>query len=391
MVKNLNKLKNHILFYPTPSNLHYIFGLGSLLGLMLLLQCVTGILLSMHYVANVDEAFNSVERIMRDVPNGWFIRYAHMNGASAMFILLYAHIARGLFYESYKGGKHWVWVSGVILFILTAAIAFLGYVLPWGQMSYWGATVITNIISSVPGGEHIVIWVWGGYAINNWTLTRFYSLHYTLAFILLGIALIHIVILHGVGSTAPVGLPSEENVQFYPYYYLKDIASLFVFISLFLFFTLFAPNYFGHPDNYIKANPLITPTHIVPEWYFLPFYAILKSVPSKAGGALLMLLSMLILFFIPFLDRSPTASMVKPYRACACILFVTLVLLLGWLGGLPVSEVTEWPMRFFVMGYFSYFLLWLPYISSVEKKVRHVRIWKRGRCRPLCTQMLTLN
>jgi ubiquinol-cytochrome c reductase cytochrome b subunit len=294
---------SHIINYPTPINLNYFWSFGSAAGIALVIQILTGVFLAMHYTPHIDFAFDSVDHIMRDVNGGWLMRYAHANGASVFFIVVYAHIFRGLYFGSYMHPKQHLWVSGLLIFFLMMATAFMGYVLPWGQMSFWGATVITNLFSAIPVlGEVIVYWLWGGYSVGNATLNRFFSLHYLLPFLIVGLVLVHLTLLHVDGSTNPVGVhKNPENVSFYPYYYVKDMLAFFAFIGVYSYLIFFNPDLLGHPDNYIPANPLVTPAHIVPEWYFLVFYAILRTVPSKLGGVILLLLAILILIFIPFI------------------------------------------------------------------------------------------
>ncbi|MBV8398727.1 MAG: cytochrome b/b6, partial [Acetobacteraceae bacterium] len=286
--------------YPTPKNLSYLWNFGSLAGIMLVTMIVTGIWLAMHYTPHVDYAFSSVEHIMRDVNYGWLIRYIHMNGASMFFIAVYIHIFRGIYYGSYKAPRELLWILGVVILLLMMATAFMGYVLPWGQMSFWGATVITNLFSAFPVvGPKIVTWLWGGFSVDNPTLNRFYSLHYLLPFLIVGVAVLHLVALHRFGSGNPLGIDTkgpQDTIPFHPYYTIKDSVGLGVFLIVFAIFIFFFPNFLGHTDNYIPANPLATPAEIVPEWYFLPFYAILRSVPDKLGGVALLFGSIAVLF-----------------------------------------------------------------------------------------------
>src|SRR5436190_6051866 len=281
-----------IVDYPTPKNLNYWWTFGGILALMLGVQLITGIVLAMHYVPHVDYAFNSVEHIMRDVNFGWLLRYLHSNGASMFFLAAYIHTFRGLYYGSYKEPREVLWILGVLLLLLMIMTGFLGYVLPWGQMSFWAATVITNLFSAIPGvGEPIVTWLWGGYAVGNPTLQRFYALHYLLPFVIVGVVVLHVWALHMVGQNNPTGIEPQsdtDTVAFTPYATIKDGFFLTVFLILFAWFVFYVPNYLGHPDNYIPANPAVTPTHIVPEWYYLPFYAILRAVPNKLGGVALL-------------------------------------------------------------------------------------------------------
>jgi len=365
----LSVLKNHLVYYPTPNNLYYVWGLGSLLGIILVIQVITGVLLAIHYVPNIELAFESVERIMREVPTGWFLRYIHANGSSMIFILIFGHIARGIFYQSFRAPKQWVWCSGVIIFILIAGIAFLGYTLPWGQMSFWGATVITNIVTAIPVvGNHIVIWVWGGFSVNNNTLNRFFSLHYFLSIIVLGLSLLHLILLHEVGSTSPNGRkPDTDYTKFFPYFYLKDLFTLLVFLFFYLLVVFYKPNIFGHPDNYIRASALVTPAHIVPEWYFLPFYAMLKSFPSKLGGAICMVGSILLLLTLPWSTENNleiSEPKHRPWYTFIFIIFVFDILILGWLGGKAVTDTVFILSQVCTTFYIFYFLGFLPLYSQ---------------------------
>lgn len=298
--------------YPTPKNLSYWWNFGSLAGFMLMVMMASGIFLAMQYTPHVDYAFNSVERIMRDVNYGWLLRYIHMNGASMFFIVVYVHMFRGLFYGSYKAPRELLWQIGVVILLLMMATAFMGYVLPWGQMSFWGATVITNLFSALPVvGKSIVTLLWGGFSVDNPTLNRFFSLHYLLPFVLLGVVVLHVVALHRFGSNNPIGIDTkgpQDSIPFHPYYTVKDLFGLGVFMIFFAYWVFYAPVTLGDPDNFIPANPLSTPQHIVPEWYFLPFYAILRSIPDKLFGVIAMFASILVLFVLPWLDRSPVRS-----------------------------------------------------------------------------------
>jgi ubiquinol-cytochrome c reductase cytochrome b subunit len=298
--------------YPTPKNLSYWWNFGSIAGFMLVVMIVTGIFLAMQYTPHVDHAFNSVERIMRDVNYGWLLRYIHMNGASMFFIAVYIHIFRGLYYGSYKAPRELLWMIGVVILLLMMATAFMGYVLPWGQMSFWGATVITNLFSAFPWiGPKIVTLLWGGFAVDNPTLNRFFSLHYLLPFVIMAVVMIHIIALHRFGSNNPMGIDMkgpQDSIPFHPYYTVKDMYGLGVFMLFYAFWVFYAPVALGDPDNFIPANPLSTPPEIVPEWYFLPFYAILRSIPNKLIGVCAMFASILVLFVLPWLDRSPVRS-----------------------------------------------------------------------------------
>jgi quinol-cytochrome oxidoreductase complex cytochrome b subunit len=298
-------LRNHLLYYPTPASLSYFWNFGSLAGLCLIIQILSGLFLAMHYTADTALAFDSVEHIMRDVNFGWLLRYTHANGASVFLLVVYIHIARGLFFRSYVAPREYLWYSGVVLFLLLMATAFLGYVLPWGQMSLWGATVITSLASALPVvGEELAYWLWGGYSVDNATLTRFFTLHFLIPFVMVGLTLLHLVLLHVEGSTNPLGLDAYDFIPFYPYFVLKDVFGFLIFLFLFSYLVFFEPNLLGHPDNYIRANAQVTPHHIVPEWYFLPFYAMLRSCPSKLGGVAAMASAIGILFFLPSIDRN---------------------------------------------------------------------------------------
>ena len=328
--------------YPTPKNLNYFWNFGSLAGISLVVMIITGIALSMSYTAHVDYAFESVERIMRDVNHGWLLRYIHMNGASFFFIVVFIHIFRGLYYGSYKAPRELLWILGVVILLLMMATAFMGYVLPWGQMSFWGATVITNLFSAIPGvGEGIVTWLWGGFSVDNPTLNRFFSLHFLLPFVIVGVVVLHLVALHRFGSNNPLGIDTkgpQDTLPFHPYYTIKDFFGLSVFLTFFAAAVFFFPNFMGHPDNYIPANALQTPAHIVPEWYFLPFYAILRAVPDKLGGVLAMFGAIAVLFILPWLDRSPVRS--GRFRPVFKIFFWLLLadcVLLGYIGAMPAE------------------------------------------------------
>ena len=362
-------LTSHIVDYPTPSNLNYFWSFGSLAGLCLVIQLVTGIFLAMHYTTHVDFAFNSVEHIMRDVNNGWLIRYLHANGASFFFIVVYCHIFRGLYFGSYITPRGLLWSSGVLIFLAMMATAFMGYVLPWGQMSFWGATVITNLFSAIPFiGSSIVEWLWGGFSVDNATLNRFFSLHYLLPFIIAGISLLHLTLLHSEGSNNPLGInTSIDYVSFYPYFYVKDLFAFLIFLIFFSFIVFFNPNILGHPDNYIPANPLVTPPHIVPEWYFLPFYAILRSIPDKLGGVLAMISAILVLLLLPLTNYSKIRSgLFRPIFSKLYWFLVSDFLILGWIGQKPV-EAPYIEIGFFAtLFYFTILLLLFPLIGFIE-------------------------
>ena len=357
--------------YPTPKNLNYWWNFGSLAGITLVIMIVTGIILSMHYTAHVDHAFQSVERIMRDVNYGWLIRYIHANGASFFFIVVYIHIFRGLYYGSYKAPRELLWMLGVVILLLMMATAFMGYVLPWGQMSFWGATVITNLFSAIPlVGESIVTLLWGGFSVDNPTLNRFFSLHYLLPFVIVGVVVLHIVALHRFGSNNPLGIDvrgDQDTVSFHPYYTVKDMFGLSVFLTIMAAVVFFLPNSMGHPDNYIPANPMVTPAHIVPEWYFLPFYAILRAVPDKLLGVIAMFAAIAVLFVLPWLDRSPVRS--ATFRPIYKIMFWVFLLdcvALTYLGAKPAEGIYVVLSRLCTVYYFAHFIILLPALSVFE-------------------------
>jgi len=362
----------HMGEYRTPRNLSYMWSFGSLAGFALIIQIITGIVLAMHYTPHVDHAFDSVENIMRNVNYGWLLRYVHAVGASMFFISVYAHIARGIYYGSHRSPRELVWFMGLLIFLTMMATAFMGYVLPWGQMSYWGATVITNLFSAIPViGDSIVSWLWGGYSVGNPTLTRFYSLHYLLPFVIVGLVFLHIVALHIHGSNNPTGVEvksSRDTIPFHPYYTVKDFVGFGFFMILFFYFVFFTPNYLGHPDNYIPANPLVTPEHIVPEWYFLPYYAILRAVPDKLLGVLLMFGSIFVLFLLPWLDTHKVKSgRYRPLFKIFFWMFIITVFGLGYLGGQPPEGIFVWLARLGTLYYFGYFVVILPLLSKFEK------------------------
>jgi ubiquinol-cytochrome c reductase cytochrome b subunit len=362
-------VNEHLIEYPTPSNINYFWGFGSLAGLFLVVQIATGIFLAMHYCAHVDLAFSSVEHIMRDVEGGWLLRYAHANGASMFFIIVYLHMFRGLYYGSYASPREAVWCIGVIILLLMIITAFIGYVLPWGQMSFWGATVITSLASAIPiVGDQITFWLWGGFSVDNATLNRFFSLHYLLPFIIAGASLAHIAALHQYGSNNPLGtIGTVDKVPFYPYFYVKDLVgwvAFFIFFSAFLFF---APNFLGHPDNYIPANPMVTPAHIVPEWYFLPVYAILRSIPNKLGGVLAIALVFVSLLALPFINSSEVrSSTFRPLHKVFFWLLVSDCVILGWIGQKPVEEPYVTIGQLASIYFFVYFLIIMPILGNLE-------------------------
>ena len=358
--------------YPMPKNCNYLWSFGAIAMVVLITMIVSGITLAMNYTPHTAYAFNSVERIMRDVNFGWLIRYIHMNGASMFFIAVFIHIFRGLYFCSYKAPREILWMLGVVILLLMMATAFMGYVLPWGQMSFWGATVITNLFSAFPIiGDHIVTWLWGGFSVDNPTLNRFFALHYLLPFVLLGVVFLHVAAVHVHGSNNPVGIDikgPQDSLPFHPYFTIKDTFGLGVFMLIFAGFVFFAPNYMGHPDNYIPANPLVTPAHIVPEWYFLPFYAILRAVPDKLGGVLAMFGAIAVLFVLPWLDTSKVRSAnYRPlYRQFFWVLVVACILL-GYAGSQPAEGIWLIIARVASIYYFAHFLIILPLLGKLER------------------------
>ena len=381
----------HLTDYPTPKNLNYWWTFGGILTFCLITQIVTGIVLAMHYVAHADLAFASVEHIMRDVNYGWLIRYIHSNGASMFFLAVYIHIFRSLFYGSYKSPREVIWIIGLMIYLLMMAAAFMGYVLPWGQMSFWGATVITNLFSAIPlVGDSITTWLWGAYSVDNPTLNRFFSLHYLIPFLILGLVVLHIWALHVPGNNNPVGIdikkPSKDTVPFHPYITIKDAFALLVFMIIFAGFVFFTPNVLGHSDNYIPANPLVTPAHIVPEWYFLPFYAILRAftaevwvvqfasfitggiIDAKFFGVLAMFGAIIVLALAPWLDTSNVRS--GRYRPMLKWWFGILIFdffALMWLGAMPAEEPYATLSLIASAYWFGYFLIILPLLGIIEK------------------------
>lgn len=371
--------------FPTPKNLNWMWIWGIVLTVFLAVQIVTGIVLVMHYTPHADTAFASVEHIMRDVNGGWLMRYMHANGASFFFIAVYAHIFRGLYYGSYKAPREITWIIGLLIYLCMMATAFMGYVLPWGQMSFWGATVITNLFSALPLiGEPLVTWLWGGFSVDNALLNRFFSLHYLLPFVIVGLTALHIWAFHTTGNNNPTGVEvraddietaRKDTVPFHPYYTVKDLFALAVFLCLFVVFVFFMPNYLGHPDNYIEANPLATPAHIVPEWYFLPFYAILRAitfdvfwiVPAKLGGVLAMFGAIAVMALVPWLDTSRVRSgAYRPMFKWYFWLFVLNFFVLMWCGSQPAEGMIPVISLIGTIYWFAYFLIVLPILGLVE-------------------------
>jgi ubiquinol-cytochrome c reductase cytochrome b/c1 subunit len=358
--------------FPTPRNFNYFWNFGAIATVMLVVMIVTGVVLATNYTPHVTMAFDSVERIMRDVPQGWLVRYLHMNGASFFFIAVYIHIFRGMYYGSYKAPRELLWILGVIILLLMMATAFMGYVLPWGQMSFWGATVITNLFSAIPVvGQSIVDWLWGGFAIDNPTLNRFYALHYLLPFVIVGVVALHVVALHVHGSNNPLGIDPkgpQDTVPFHPYYTMKDGFGVAIFLIVYAGFSFFAPNYMGDAANYIEANPLVTPTHIVPEWYFLPFYAILRAIPDKLGGVIAMFGSIGILFLLPWLDTSRVRSAnFRPIYKWFMLVLVVDVIVLGFCGAHPPEGYWVPLAQLGTLYYFFHFLILLPILGKIER------------------------
>ena len=358
--------------FPTPKNFNYFWNFGALAMISLAIMIASGIFLSMNYTANANLAFDSVERIMRDVNYGWLLRYVHMTGASMFFIVVYIHIFRAFYYGSYKAPRELLFMLGVVIFLMMMATAFMGYVLPWGQMSYWGATVITNLFSAIPlVGDYVVTWLWGGFSVDNPTLNRFFSLHYLLPFMITGVVFLHIVALHITGSNNPLGIDvktPQDTLPFHPYYTAKDSVGVCVYLLVFALLVFFAPNLLGEPDNYIPANPLSTPAHIVPEWYFLPFYAMLRSVPSKLGGVVLMFSAIAVWFIVPWLDTSPVrSSRFRPiYKKLIWVLVVDFMVLMV-VGKMPPSGLWVVIGQVATAYYFLHFFVFLPVVGFLER------------------------
>jgi ubiquinol-cytochrome c reductase cytochrome b/c1 subunit len=357
--------------FPVPRNLNYFWTTGGILFAILMLQIVSGVVLAMHYVPEATMAFDSVEHIMRNVNYGWLLRYMHANGASMFFVAVYLHIFRNLYYGSYKAPREILYIIGVIIFVLMMATAFMGYVLPWGQMSFWGATVITNLFSAIPRiGDTIVSFLWGGYSVGDPTLNRFFSLHYLLPFMIFGAVILHIWALHVPGNNNPTGIPiksGKDAVPFHPYMTAKDSFAIVLFMIFFAWWVFYMPNYLGHADNYIPANPAVTPAHIVPEWYFLPFYAILRAIPDKLGGVLAMFGAIVVLALVPWLDTSKVRSAVyRPMYKWFFWIFVATCIGLGWLGAKPAEGTYVFAARILTAYYFAHFLIVLPLLGLFE-------------------------
>jgi len=383
----ISMLEHSAVSYPTPKNLNYWWNFGSLAGIVLVIMIATGVFLAMQYTPHTMMAFDSVERIMRDVNYGWLIRYLHVNGASMFFIIVYIHMFRGMYYGSYKEPRELLWIIGVLIFLTMMATAFVGYTLPWGQMSFWGATVITNLFSVVPFvGDWIVQWLWGGFSVDNPTLNRFFALHYLLPFIIFALVFLHLWALHTHKSNNPSGVEikgDKDTIPFHPYYTIKDSFGLGVFLLIYLGFTFFAPNFFGEPDNYIPADPLVTPAHIVPEWYFLPFYAMLRAVPdnfidvfgilpiiisAKAAGVVVMFGSIILLIFLPWLDTSKVRSAnFRPVFKWFFWLFLLNCLMLGYVGGQPAEGAMLTIGRLCTFWCFFHLLVVVPFLGKYER------------------------
>lgn len=366
----LSTLYDSFISYPAPSNITYFWNFGIYALVCLLVQILTGIALAMHYAPEINLAFYSVEHIMRDVNYGWLLRYIHANGASMFFIVTYVHVFRGLYYSSYLFPKEPLWTVGVVILLLMILTAFMGYVLPWGQMSFWGATVITNLVSAVPVvGKVIVVWLWGGYAIANATLNRFYSFHYFFPFIIVGLVGVHLIFLHQHGSNNPLGVNfSVDSIPMYPYYIAKDLYGVVLFLAFFSLFVFFFPNVLGHPDNYVPANAMVTPPHIVPEWYFLPFYAILRSIPSKLGGVLVLLAAILSLLLLPYTcDFDTRSADFRPLYRFVFWLFLITTFVLGWIGAKPVAYPYLQIGQLATLLYFVLLLLVFPFVGWLER------------------------
>jgi ubiquinol-cytochrome c reductase cytochrome b subunit len=369
----LKMVNSYVVDSPQPSNISYLWNFGSLLAFCLIIQIITGVTLGMHYTPSISEAFDSVEHIMRDVNNGWLVRYLHSNTASAFFFLVYLHIGRGLYYGSYKAPRTLVWIIGTVLFIAMMATAFLGYVLPYGQMSLWGATVITNLMSAIPWiGQDIVQFIWGGFSVNNATLNRFFALHFVLPFVLAALALMHLIALHdSAGSSNPLGVSGNyDRLPFHPYYIFKDLITIFLFIIVLSIFVFFMPNVLGDSENYVMANPMQTPPAIVPEWYLLPFYAILRSIPNKLLGVIAMFAAILALLIMPFSDLSKLrGNQFRPLSKIAFFVFVANFLILMQLGAKHVESPFIEFGQISTALYFAHFLIIVPFVTLLENSL----------------------
>nr|AVN67825.1 cytochrome b [Ischnoptera deropeltiformis] len=366
----LNIINNALIDLPSPSNISAWWNFGSLLGLCLIVQIMTGVFLAMHYCPNIDLAFNSVNHICRDVNNGWLLRTLHANGASMFFICIYLHVGRGMYYGSYKLIQ--TWSVGVLLLLLTMATAFMGYVLPWGQMSFWGATVITNLLSAIPYmGVELVQWVWGGFAVDNATLNRFFTFHFILPFIIIAMVMIHLLFLHQTGSNNPMGLNSNiDKIPFHPYYSTKDIMGFMMTMMFLILLTLMDPYLLGDPDNFTPANPLVTPVHIQPEWYFLFAYAILRSIPNKLGGVIALLMSIAILFILPLYKSNFRGMQFYPINQFMFWMMVSTIMLLTWIGARPVEEPYVLTGQILTILYFTYYMM-IPMMNySWDKMIK---------------------
>ncbi len=378
----LKMVNSYVIDSPQPSNISYLWNFGSLLATCLIIQIVTGVTLGMHYVPNISEAFDSVEHIMRDVNNGWLVRYLHANTASAFFFLVYLHIGRGLYYGSYKAPRTLVWVIGTIILILMMATGFLGYVLPYGQMSLWGATVITNLMSAIPWvGQDIVQFIWGGFSVNNATLNRFFALHFVLPFVLAALALMHLIALHdSSGSGNPLGVSGNyDRLPFHPYYIFKDLITIFLFFIILSIFVFFMPNVLGDSENYVMANPMQTPAAIVPEWYLLPFYAILRSIPNKLLGVIAMFAAILAILLMPFTDLSKLRGIqFRPLSKIAFFIFVANFLILMQLGAKHVESPFIEFGQISTIIYFAHFSLIVPFVTLLENSLIDLALAKQS-------------
>ncbi len=383
----LNALYGSFVNYASPSTITYYWNFGVFSLFFLVVQIVTGIVLSMYYTPHIDLAFDSVEHIMRDVNYGWLLRYVHSNGASFFFIVVYIHIFRSFYYGSYMYPRELLWCSGVLILILLIVTAFLGYVLPWGQMSFWAATVITNVVSVIPviGGK-IVIWLWGGYQVANPTLNKFFSLHFLLPFVVLALAIIHIILLHEVGSNNPLGVSFKvDQLPMNPYFILKDLYGIFIILIPFSIFVFFYPNVLSHPDNYIPANSLVTPEHIVPEWYLLPFYALLRSVPNKLQGVIVLALALVSLFFIPFMKftrYSIRSAQFRPLYRIFFWFFIADCVLLAWIGAKPIEYPYFEIGQYATVAYFVFIFLVVPFIAVLDNIYLFGFPWNRPKLDP---------